>query len=218
MRGAPILPNQCIIEEVVETSSGPLYMKRSNPLNKSSRIPIVFLHGFSFTSDVWSEIGVFEALCGKAIPFVAPDMPYGMKVKRSFKSRDPDKNVNTLAEALGSVGVNSAYLVGASLGGYIALRYTITKGGATGLTLIAPVNSLEENIIEYFRSNPVPVQVIYGSNDNIVSKKELEEFTSLVGGDLLVYEDAPHPAYLKYPDRFIDDLLNHYNRVVSKEI
>ena len=206
--------DQCVKEEVLDTEEGPLYVKRSELAGRSRLIPVVLLHGFSFTSDVWSEIGLLQALCKNGIPFVAPDMPYGMKVKRSFRSRDPDKNVEALADAVRALGLSKVYMVGASLGGYIALKYTVAMDGVKGLTLIAPVNSLEEGILSYFKSNPVPVQVIYGSNDSIVSRSEMEEFARLVGGELVVYEDAPHPAYLKYPERFIGDVVKHYNRVV----
>jgi len=209
------LIDQCVKEEVLDTEEGPLYVKRSELTGRSSLIPVVLLHGFSFTSDVWSEIGLLQALCKNGIPFVAPDMPYGMKVKRSFRSRDPGRNIEALAEALRAVEFSDVYMVGASLGGYIALRYTVAKDSVRGLTLIAPVNSLEESILSYFKSNPVPVQVVYGSNDTIVSRSEMEEFARLVGGELIVYEGAPHPAYLKYPERFIADVVKHYNRVVS---
>ena len=209
------MTDQCVKEEVLDTKEGSLYVKRSELTGRSSLVPVVLLHGFSFTSDVWSEIGLLQALCKNGIPFVAPDMPYGMKVKRSFKSRDPGKNVEALADALRALGLSEVYMVGASLGGYIALRYAVAKDSVKGLTLIAPVNSLEESIIAYFKGNPVPVQVIYGSNDTIVSRSEMEEFTRLVSGELIVYEDAPHPAYLKYPERFIADVVKHYNRVVS---
>ncbi len=209
------MTDQCVKEEVLDTKEGPLYVKRSELTGRSSLIPVVLLHGFSFTSDVWSEIGLLEAMCKNGIPFVAPDMPYGMKVKRSFKSRDPGKNVEALADALRALGLSEVYMVGASLGGYIALRYAVAMDSVRGFTLIAPVNSLEESIITYFKSNPVPVQVIYGSNDTIVSRSEIEEFARLVGGELVIYEDAPHPAYLKYPGRFIADVVKHYNRVVS---
>ncbi len=209
------MTNQCFKEEILNTEAGPLYIKHSELTGRSSRVPIVLLHGFSFTSDVWSEIGLLQFMCENDTPFVAPDMPYGMKVKRSFRSRDPGRNIKALAEALRALGLSGVYMVGASLGGYVALKYAVAKGGVKGLTLIAPVNSLEESIIAYFKDNPIPVQVIYGSNDSIVSRSEMEEFARIVGGELIVYEDAPHPAYLKYPERFIGDVVKHYNRVVS---
>jgi len=210
------LANHCIEDDALDLGPGSLYVKRSESLGQSNKIPVVILHGFSFTSDVWVEIGLLQALCKKDIPFIAPDMPYGMRVKRSFKSRDPGRNVEALIEALKVLGLSYVYMVGASLGGYIALRYTVTRKKAVGMTLIAPVNSLEESITAYFKRNPIPIQVIYGSKDDIVSRSEIEEFVRLVGGELVVYENAPHPAYLKYPERFIDDVVNHYNRVASK--
>lgn len=43
--------------------------------NNVSGLPIVFLHGYSFTSDVWRDIGVLNRLEDEKIPFIAIDMP-----------------------------------------------------------------------------------------------------------------------------------------------
>ena len=47
--------------------------------NKSSGIPIIFLHGLSYTIEVWQRISVLNALMEKKISFLALDMPYGQK-------------------------------------------------------------------------------------------------------------------------------------------
>lgn len=43
--------------------------------NLGSGVPVVFLHGFSFTSDVWQRTGVTAALMEQQVPFLALDMP-----------------------------------------------------------------------------------------------------------------------------------------------
>jgi len=42
-------------------------------------LPVVFLHGLSFTNEIWQEIGVTDALTEKHVPFLALDVPYGIK-------------------------------------------------------------------------------------------------------------------------------------------
>ena len=57
----------------------------------SAGVPIVFLHGLSYTAEIWQRIGVTELLMAKRVPFLALDMPYGLKTQCQPKSRDPQK-------------------------------------------------------------------------------------------------------------------------------
>ena len=93
-------------------------------IHNAAGSPVVFLHGLSYTADVWQRIGVTDLLIEKHVPFLALDMPYGLKTNCEPKTRNPETNVQVLAEAVQSVfGSAVPLLVGASLGGYIALRY-----------------------------------------------------------------------------------------------
>ncbi|MCE4614601.1 MAG: alpha/beta hydrolase [Desulfurococcales archaeon] len=208
------MTGNCFVEKTIETTYGNVYVKLSQ--DSSLNIPIILLHGFSFTSDVWSEIGLLEVLCKEGIPFIAPDMPYGMKVNRSFKSRDPDKNVYLIGEIISASGFDKNYMVGASIGGYISLKYAVEKNNVVGMTLVAPVNPLEHNIILYLRENALPILLIYGENDNVVDLSEMKRFADeTMKTRLLVYKEAPHPAYLKSPNRFAANVVGHYKEVIG---
>jgi pimeloyl-ACP methyl ester carboxylesterase len=52
--------------------------------------PIILLHGYSFTSDVWVDINLLEALEQNGIPYAAIDMPYGARSVCSPKNRSVD--------------------------------------------------------------------------------------------------------------------------------
>jgi pimeloyl-ACP methyl ester carboxylesterase len=78
----------------------------------------VFLHGFSFTSDVWQRAGATELLKEKHVPFLALDMPYGARSECHTKTRDSEVNVAVVREAIQEIfGAVLPVLVGASLGG-----------------------------------------------------------------------------------------------------
>jgi len=175
-------------------------------------IPVVFLHGYSFTSDVWRDINVLEALIERKIPFLALDMPYGARSACSPKHRDPEENIKVLYEAIhGFFGLTEPVLVGASLGGYIALRYAV-KYPSSALLLIGPVRVSEETLTKYYHELKKPIHVIVGSRDDIVDLDEIKSFVKqLPNAKLTIYEDAGHPAYLDKPDRFKQDLLDLYN-------
>ncbi len=179
-------------------------------------IPLVFLHGYSFTSDIWEEIGVLSFLKEQQLPFVALDLPYGAQSQCHPKTRVPNTNIEVLREALSAFfGDEEVFLVGASLGGYMALHYA-TQHPVKGLLLIAPVNSAEPILTRKYPtlSN---VTVIYGSTDTIVSFQEMKNLTDqLPNANLLVYERAGHPAYLHNPKRFLEDLIAAYTQATTE--
>ncbi len=63
-------------------------------------VPVVFLHGLSYTMDIWQHLGITDLLIEKRIPFLALDMPYGMRSRCQPKTRNPEKNLAVVAEAV----------------------------------------------------------------------------------------------------------------------
>ncbi len=174
-------------------------------------VPVIFLHGFSYTADVWQRIGVTDLLIEKHVPFLALDMPYGLKSNCQPKTRNPETNVQVLAEAVQSVfGSAVPVLVGASLGGSIALRYA-AKFPVKGLLLVSPANALNDDLVQSYAKFRFPVRIIWGSQDNAVSGEEMRTLADKVpNAKLLVYQDASHSAYLSQPELFKRDLLEFY--------
>jgi pimeloyl-ACP methyl ester carboxylesterase len=171
----------------------------------------VFLHGYSFTSDVWQRTNVAELLEEKHIPFIALDMPYGARSQCKPRTRDVEANITVVKEALQSVfGSTSPILVGASAGGHMALEYA-ARFPVKGLLLLAPVRVLQETLLRAYMKFSFPVRIICGSEDRIASTEELRELASkLSNAKLIIYENEGHTAYLGRPDRFKQDLLELY--------
>jgi pimeloyl-ACP methyl ester carboxylesterase len=169
------------------------------------------LHGYSFTSDVWREINLLELLEEEGISFAALDMPYGMRSKCSPKSRDPEANALLIRDLASNLfGNTEPIIVGASLGGYMALKYAI-EHHPRGLLLIAPVNTGEKDLLENYSKIDVPVRIVYGSKDRIVSQKEMEALcVRLPKCKLSIYPGAKHPAYLPHPEEFKREVLKIY--------
>lgn len=181
--------------------------------NTTPGLPITFLHGYSFTSDIWNEIEVFQLLTKNEIPFLAIDMPYGKRSKSTPKTRKSEENVSVLKEALYNVfGSDKTILVGASLGGYIALKYSM-KNPVQGMLLVAPVRSLQEELVQGYRKLLAPVYIIYGTKDRVVSLKEMENLRDVLpNAELFIYEDSNHPAYLDNPYDFKKHLMEIYDK------
>jgi pimeloyl-ACP methyl ester carboxylesterase len=180
-------------------------------MNIASGIPIVFLHGYSFTSDVWRRTSVTELLKEKNVSFLALDMPYGPKSDCQPKTRDTEINVAVIRDAVSKIfGLVAPVLVGASLGGQLAAEYA-ARFPVKGLLLTSPVDALEEKLARAYSKFSFPVRIIYGSEDNIVSLEQMRNLADrLPNSKLRIYESAGHSAYLSQPDRFKRDLLELY--------
>jgi pimeloyl-ACP methyl ester carboxylesterase len=176
-----------------------------------SGVPVVFLHGLSYTSEIWQRIGVTELLMKKRVPFLALDMPYGLKSDCQPKTRNPEKNITFVAEAVKTFfGSSVPILVGASIGGNIALRYA-ARFPVKGLLLVAPARALEPGLVQSFNLFKFSTTIIWGSKDNIIASEDMRTLADkLSNAKLVVYDDANHSAYKDQPDRFKRDLLELY--------
>jgi pimeloyl-ACP methyl ester carboxylesterase len=177
----------------------------------ASGVPIVFLHGLSYTADIWQRIGVLDLLMKKHVPFLALDMPYGLKSQCQPKTRDPQKNIAFANEAVKTVfGSAVPVIVGASIGGNMALHYA-SKFPVKGLLLVSPARALEPDLAKAFSQFKFPTTIIWGTQDNIISGEDMRVLTDkLSNAKLVVYEGANHSAYKDEPDRFKQDLLELY--------
>jgi len=177
--------------------------------------PLILLHGYSFTSAIWREVRLLDMLEDKQISYLSLDMPYGKVSDCIEKNRDTQHNVLHVKKVLKKEYPGTTpILLGASLGGYISLVYG-TKYPIIGLILIGPVWSNRPELIKHYSRKAIPILLIYGGDDKIVPRIEMERFKERTKNTrLIVYEGAPHPAYLKYPDAFCRDTINFITRLI----
>ncbi len=174
-------------------------------------VPIVFLHGLSYTADIWQRIGVTGLLMKKRVPFLALNMPYGLKSECQPKTRDPEKNVAFMNEAVKTFfGSAVPVLVGASIGGNMALRYAL-KFPVKGLMLVSPARALEPDLVPMYSQFKFSTTIVWGSEDNIVASEDMRVLADkLPNAKLIIYDGAKHSAYKDDSDRFKQDLLELY--------
>jgi pimeloyl-ACP methyl ester carboxylesterase len=181
-------------------------------IHKVDGAPIVFLHGLNWTVEVWQRIKIVDTLVAKKVPFLALDMPYGLKSECQPKTREVEPNIEFVHEAIRSAfGDEAPVLVGASLGGYMALNYAV-KYPVKGLLLISPAYAFQnmELAQKYPRFNFL-VRIVWGEKDTVISGEEMRTLSDkLPNAKLLVYKDAAHSAYVDQPEWFRTDLLKLY--------
>ena len=168
---------------------------------------VLLLHGYSFRGETWREAGVLQGLAARGFRVAAPDMPYGRRTGCSKRSRDPLLNVEVAKSAAARcLGEERPFIVGASLGGRIALHYA-ARVGARGLFLASPALKWSDPVWELVGLVKVPVVIVRGGRD-FVPRRIHEELARRLGARLLVYEDAGHAMYLDRPERFLEDLVS----------
>jgi len=180
-------------------------------INNVSGVPVVFLHGYSYTSAVWQRISATGLLKEKQVPFLALDMPYGGESECQPHSRSVEVNVAVVNEAVHAIfGEAVPIVVGASVGAHMALQYA-ARFSVKGLLLVGAVRTLEDSLVQAYSRFTFPVRLIIGSEDRIASLEELRILADkLPNPKLIVYEGDGHSAYLGSPDRFKRDLLELY--------
>jgi pimeloyl-ACP methyl ester carboxylesterase len=147
----------------------------------------------------------------KRVPFLALNMPYGLKSECQPKTRDPEKNVAFVNEAVKTFfGSVAPVLVGASIGGNIALRYAV-RFPVKGLLLVSPARALEPDLVPMYSQFKFSTTIVWGSEDNIVASEDMRVLADkLPNAKLIVYDGANHSAYKDDSDRFKQDLLELY--------
>ncbi len=170
--------------------------------------PVVLLHGYNFTGKSWREVGVLDALEKRKIGYAAPDMPYGKRTGCTKKSRSLVLNLRAVREVVSLLGGSPPLIVGASLGGRIALYYAAGHE-VKGLLLASPAVRDDEEVWGLLKRIRMPVMIIRGSRDFIPPRIH-ESLALKLGAKLVVYEGAGHVLYRDKPDRFIEDLLEFH--------
>jgi len=168
--------------------------------------PVLLLHGYSFRGRTWEEAGVVGALEEAGYRYAAPDMPYGKSTDCTKHTRDIELNVEAarrVAERF--LGDTRPAIVGASLGGRVALYYAALHG-ARGLFLASPALREDEPVWDMLRMVRAPVVIIRGGRD-FVPRRVHRKLAKKLGAEIRVYEGAGHAMYLDEPDRFKRDLL-----------
>jgi abhydrolase domain-containing protein 14 len=202
------------------TIDGVKVRTRASPsLGKDYSKPVVLLfHGFSFTSDVWTQTGIDQVLTENGFSYLAIDLPKG---KATRSDRFSKKNFSDYVPFLKKVVAHFVdleksrlVLLGASMGGGFALSYALeNKDKISGLVLVAPsLTGIDEDSLSELDA---PALLVWGERDNIFPVaeygKRLKE--TLPSAKLLIIKGAGHAAYLDRPQEFHDLLADFLDEI-----
>jgi len=174
-----------------------------------SRPTLLFLHGKAFQAETWLDLGTLQAAVGAGFSVLALDLPgFGKSPEAPLA---PEKVIRALMQ---SAELERAIVIGPSMGGKIALEFSLNNPDkVSGLVLIGAVG-VEENR-KHLSELPPATLIVWGEHDQISNPGNgmlLHE--SIAGSKLVVFKGAKHACYLEQPELWHETLLNFAQTVI----
>lgn len=172
-------------------------------------IPVILLHGMKFQAASWQELGTLEFLSGLGLQVFAVDMPgFGQSPVCECEP------VEVLRRLVVQLALDRVVLVGPSMGGRIALEFSIQYPERLAGLILAGAVGVEENRSGLAKIT-VPTLIVWGSHDQV---------SPLASSDILlagipralreIFPDAPHPCYLAQPDHWHATLRTFFSSLI----
>ncbi|XP_042310532.1 protein ABHD14A [Sceloporus undulatus] len=174
----------------------------------SERLAVIFLHGQSFTSRTWEELGTLALLSESGYRAVAIDLPGYGDSPRSPAVETAAGRVAFLHQIFKELGLQKPVLISSSMSGHYSIPFLLTNGEQLrGFVPIAPVGTKEFTTQQY-QQVKTPTLIIYGERDTGLGTQSLQSLQQIPKSNVVMLPGAGHACYLDKPQEFHKALLN----------
>lgn len=208
-----ILPACPQVSSAVDTKTGPLsvpvggktltiYSQQTAPATQMPKLTILLLHGQSFTSQNWVDIGTLQYLAAWGYHAIAIDLPgYGKSKDESLGSATQGEFIAAVVSLIQAKPV----IISPSMSGGFALPYLFQDPSqcmerAIGYIAVAPVMSGQFK--HSYPKSQLPTLIVYGSTDERLGFMSRDDLQSLPQSQIAEIPDAGHACYLNQPALF----------------
>jgi abhydrolase domain-containing protein 14 len=195
-----------IQSNTIELDSSKVHFLVSGPENGR---PIVLLHGASFSSKTWEQIGTIQTLADAGYRVYAFDLPgYGQSSRTSIP------RTIWLGELLDKLSIDKPVIVSPSMsGGFSLPLITEEPDRVAGFVAVAPVS------IPVYRDKldqiTCPVLAIWGEDDQTIPIENADALVQEVEHRRkVIIPDGSHAPYMSDPAKFHEELLGFLGELV----
>jgi abhydrolase domain-containing protein 14 len=197
--GAPVpdptpSPVTQVQRRVLDVGGASILTLSSGPTDGAA---LLLLHGAAFTSETWLELGTLDAAASAGLHVVAVDLPgFGASTQTALEGGD------FLLRLVEELALAKPVVVAPSMSGAFAFPFVLDHPGRCGgFVPVAPAG--QGRYRERFAELTPPTLVVWGTADDLRPVAEAHALRGAIpGAELLLLEDAGHPAYLDQPDAF----------------
>nr|DBA18394.1 TPA: hypothetical protein GDO54_016639 [Pyxicephalus adspersus] len=169
------------------------------------RFTVLLLHGQSFTSKTWEDLGTLQILSEHGYRALAIDLP-GQSLQAQPMSSEKGRT-DYLLHIMESLGTRQLVLISPSMSGLFSLPLLLQHPDRLrGFIPIAPVGTKGFKR-EQYQQIQVPTLIVYGTLDNNLGVQSLESLQNLPNHTLGPLKGAGHACYMDRPEEFHSSLL-----------
>ena len=173
---------------------------------------VLLLHGASFSSQTWEDLGTIDLLAGAGYRVFSVDLP-------GFGESEATDGLSSrwLRKCIHVLSIHTPVIVSPSMSGRFALAIaTEDPELLSGLVAVAPVG-IPQHAEDLGRIR-CPVLVVWGTNDKLIPIQQADQLADAVQhGEKLILPAAGHAAYMDQPDEFHRALLAFLEKVRGGE-
>ncbi|XP_063147991.1 protein ABHD14A isoform X1 [Candoia aspera] len=176
--------------------------------SSTERLAVIFLHGQSFTSKTWENLGTLALLSENGYRAVAIDLPGYGDSPHSNSVGTAQGRISFLEQVFKELGLQKPILISSSMSGRYSIPFLLSNGEQLkGFVSIAPVGTKDFTTQQY-QQVKTPTLIIYGERDTGLGVQSLQSLQQIPRSRVVMLPGAGHACYLDKPQEFHKALLN----------